>query len=378
MKVGSPELEEKTERLVRMLRDEDLAGVLINTQHNFAWLTCGGSNGIDLTRENGAGFLLVTRDGRRHVIANTIEMPRLLDEEMRAGEFEPYKIGWRDEKLSHTVIDAARSLIGDDRLGCDVSFPGTRQIEPSIARCRYRLTPEEVERFRTLGHDAGRAMANVVTRALPGQTETAVARIIRDELAGVGIYAVVTLVAGDERIAKYRHPVPTERVWRDRVLLVACARRNGLIVSLSRIICAGRVSDDLLEITESAAAVNAALYAATSPGTKASTLYAVAERAYASRGFAGEIDKHHQGGACGYRTRDWVAMPGSGEVVNMHQGFAWNPSITGTKVEESGIVTEDGFEVVTHTDDFPQIETRVDGVSYFSPGILSLSKGASA
>jgi antitoxin VapB len=253
-----------------------------------------------------------------------------------------------------------------------------RQIEPSIARCRYRLTPEEVERFRTLGHDAGRAMANVVTRALPGQTETAVARIIRDELAGVGIYAVVTLVAGDERIAKYRHPVPTERVWRDRVLLVACARRNGLIVSLSRIICAGRVSDDLLEITESAAAVNAALYAATSPGTKASALYAVAERAYANCGFAGEIDKHHQGGACGYRTRDWVAMPGSGEVVNMHQGFAWNPSITGTKVEESGIVTEDGFEVVTHTDDFPQIETRVDGVSYFSPGILSLSKGASA
>ncbi|MEP6787987.1 MAG: aminopeptidase P family N-terminal domain-containing protein, partial [Acidobacteriota bacterium] len=78
------ELEEKTERLAAMLAREDLDAVLLNAQHNFAWLTGGGSNGIDLSRENGAANLLVAADGRRFVIANNIEIPRLLAEELRA------------------------------------------------------------------------------------------------------------------------------------------------------------------------------------------------------------------------------------------------------------------------------------------------------
>jgi hypothetical protein len=41
------EIEEKIERLARVIADEGLAGVLINTQPNFAWLSAGGSNGID-------------------------------------------------------------------------------------------------------------------------------------------------------------------------------------------------------------------------------------------------------------------------------------------------------------------------------------------
>src|SRR5947207_6345513 len=47
--------------------DERLAGVLINTQPNFAWLSAGGTNGIDLSREAGAGTLLICRNGRRFV-----------------------------------------------------------------------------------------------------------------------------------------------------------------------------------------------------------------------------------------------------------------------------------------------------------------------
>ena len=62
----------------------------------------------------------------------------------------------------------------------------------------------------------------------------------------------------------------------------------------------------------------------------------------------------------------------------MHQAFAWNPSLTGTKVEETGIVTADGFEGITSTPGFPQISTVVDGREYLSPGVLSISKGASA
>src|SRR5215203_6353933 len=96
------ELETKTERIVQMLRNEDLDGVLLNTQHNFSWLSCGGSNGIDLSRENGSCFLLVTRKGDRHVVANNIEIGRLLAEEVAATDFEPIEITWQSEKDPQT------------------------------------------------------------------------------------------------------------------------------------------------------------------------------------------------------------------------------------------------------------------------------------
>jgi antitoxin VapB len=320
------ELETKTERTVQMLHKEDLDGVLLNTQHNFAWLTCGGSNGIDLSRENGAGFLLITKDGGRYVVANNIEIGRLTSEELPdRSRFEPIEITWQAEKDPQTILNAARSVAGGDRLGCDIGFPETRWIEPSIASCRYELTPEETERFRVLGGDAGEALNNVVPQLAPGQSENEVARIVRDELAKYGIFAVVTLIAGDDRIAKYRHPVPTDNLWKNTLLIVACARRNGLIASLSRMICSGDIPSDLQSRTVVCAAVNAALYDATKIGATGSELYAVAAAAYEDREFADEISKHHQGGAAGYRTRDWVAHPGSTDVVRPNQSFAWNP-----------------------------------------------------
>ena len=362
-----------------MLADKQLEGVLINTQHNFSWLTCGGSNAIDISRENGAGFLFVTRKGTPHVIANNIELPRLLSEEIPPGEFEPIEISWQSEKDPRAVIEKARAIVGDTgEIGCDIGFPETRWIEPSVASCRHQLTPDEIVRYRALGRDAGEALANTTRMISPGQTENEIARIVRNELAKFGAFTVVTLVAADDRISKYRHPIPTEHIWRNTLLIVVCTRRQGLIANLSRMIVAGPISADLQHRTEAAAAVNAALYAATTPGISGSQLYEIAARVYAEQGFPGEINKHHQGGATGYRTRDWVAHPTSHDAVKPDQAFAWNPSITGTKTEETGILTAEGFEVITATDGWPTISTVVDGREFLSPGILSLGQGASA
>ena len=178
-----------------MLGREDLGCALLNTQHNFSWLTGGSSNGIDLSRENGAGWLLVTRGGNRYVIANNIEMSRLLSEELSSKDFEPIEIIWQAEKDPYAIINAVGSVAGDGAIGCDIGFPETRWIEPSIARCRFELTTEEIERFKAVGRDSGSAFESVVQRLAPGQTENEVARIVRDELSARGIFSVVTLVA---------------------------------------------------------------------------------------------------------------------------------------------------------------------------------------
>jgi hypothetical protein len=101
-------------------------------------------------------------------------------------------------------------------------------------------------------------------------------------------------------------------------------------------------------------------------------LYRLAARTYAAEGFENEERLHHQGGATGYRTRDWIAHPASTERVQVNQAFAWNPSVTGTKVEETCIAFSDGVEVLTRTNGWPQIPVRLGDREYLSPDILVL------
>jgi antitoxin VapB len=372
------ELEIKTGRIREMLDREKLGGVLLNAQHNFAWISGGRSNGIDQTRENGAGSVLITRQDKIYLIANNIEISRLLAEGVSAAAFEPIELSWQNEREPSKTYELLRSLVDGDIVSDIPLFPEIKPIEPLVAECRYELTEPELHRLRDLGRDAGIAIEKAVMLVSPGLSEIEIARVVRDNLAAYDLYPVITLVGADERLARFRHPVPTANAWNRTLLIAVCARRHGLIASLSRIICVGDVPSDLQRRTEATAHVNAALHSATIAGTTGSELYDVALRAYEAREFAYEINKHHQGGACGYRTRDWVAHPASTDVVRNHQAFAWNPSITGTKTEETGIVTDDGFEIVTSSAGFPKIRVAIEGREYFSPGILSISKGASA
>jgi Xaa-Pro aminopeptidase len=306
------ETAKKVERIVQMLASENLAGVLLSSQRNFSWLTAGATNGIDLSREAGAGGLLVRRDGKCFVLANGIEMPRLLAEELAQGDFEPVEFTWQDEQASPAfLVDQALALLDPGAaLGSDLSLKtNIRTVEAAIARCRYQLTEPELERLRRLGLDAGQALSELVRTLEPGQTELEVAAQVASALAARGAYAVVNLVAADERIKSFRHPVPTDRRWKSLLQISVCARRGGLIASLTRIVCTGSIPDELRRRMIAAARVNAQLLAASRPGATGAELYKLAAHTYADEGFDGEERLHHQGGACGYRTRDWLAHP---------------------------------------------------------------------
>ncbi len=358
-----------------MLAEKKLGGVLINSQHNFTWLTAGAKNGVDLHRENGAASILVRRDGKKFVLASRIEMPRMLAEEVSAEEFEPIEFEWTDGKASADFLtNLASSLLNEsDALGADLFLNvNTPIFEADIARCRYELTGAEIERFRELGNDAGETLGDLIKTLRVGESEIEIADRTRYLLAAKNIRSVVTLVAADERLKKFRHPIPTEKRWEELLMIVVCAKRKGLIASLSRIVCAGNIPDELKNRTESCARVNAKLWAATKLNQTGAELFKVAANAYAAENFAGEENLHHQGGAAGYKTRDWTAHPRSAESVKINQAFAWNPSITGTKCEETIIVRENEIELLTATPNFPKIAVEIEKREYLLPGILSL------
>src|SRR5207244_12319721 len=118
-------------------------------------------------------------------------------------------------------------------------------------------------------------------------------------LAAIGADAVATLVAADERLQHFRHPLPKDVRWKKLLMIVVCARRYGLIASLTRIVCAGPLPEEMGRRTRAAAGVNAALLVASRPGVNGRELYEVATSAYRATGFPGEERLPEQGGARG-------------------------------------------------------------------------------
>jgi len=345
---------EKLERLARAANDGGFGGILLAAHHNIAWLTSGRHNRVDGSREIGTARLFVTAQGRRFVLANAIEMPRMLDEVLAGLDYEPVEYPWTDDQDPAHAVKTAKGLVGGATLGADWPLPDVTAVEGAITRARVPLTDGEIARYRALGTEAGRLMGEICSALTPGDDERDISRAVIDGAAAIRARAIVSLVGSDERLRRYRHPVPTATTWKHVVMLALCAERDGLVVSLSRIVAAG-APVDLEPRTRAAASVFGRLLDSTRPGAKGTDLYDAAARAYADAGFAGEELKHHQGGAIGYRAREWVAHPRSQEVVQARQAFAWNPTITGTKVEDTALVIGDHIEIVTMTPDWPLI-----------------------
>jgi Xaa-Pro aminopeptidase len=261
-------------------------------------------------------------------------------------------------------------LGADARIGADWPLAGTVGID--VVRARVPLTKAELDRYRQLGRDVAKTFEAMCRTLTPGLSEQDVSRRAVDSTASVGARAIVSLVAADDRLARFRHPVPTAQPWRRTVLVAQVAQRHGLCVSISRIVNAGAVDAALADRTRATCEVFGALLDATRPDARGAELFAVATAAYARAGFAGEERKHHQGGAIGYRSRDWVAHPSSEERVRAPQAFAWNPSITGTKVEDTALVTEDGVELITTTGEWPSVPITVRGRRLAAADVLSL------
>ena len=356
MQSAAAEHDEKLERIRRLAHAAGLDGVLLAAHHNIAWLTGGRGNRIDASREAGSMRLLVTRDGRRFVLANAIEMPRLIGEELAGLDYAPIEYSWTDDQDPSFAVNAARGVVkGSAAVGADWGLPETRPLEPMLMRARAELTEGEVARYRALGADAGAALGEVCRTLKPGDVELDIARRVMDAAQSFRARPIVALVGSDERLRRYRHPVPTNAAWSNVVMTALCAERDGLVVSLSRIV-AHDPPADLAARTRANATVFGRVLRATRPGVTAPELYSTIASAYAEVGYPGEELKHHQGGAIGYRAREWVAHPRSQEVVQQRQAFAWNPTITGTKIEDTALVIGDRVEIITSTPGWPTID----------------------
>lgn len=333
------EIAEKRRRLLELMGRERLDAIVLRRPANVAWYSGGGRTHILATPEIGVADVVVTREGHE-VVAPVNEARRLEREELAALEARFTVIPWAD--------DRERALPRAGRVGADAPVSGALDIGEAVAEARRTLTDAELARYRLLGRDAAECMTAACERIVPGAVELDAAAELASALHERGIDPVVLLVAGEERLPLHRHPLPTDRPLGRLAMLVACARRGGLIANLTRFVSFGPLPADVFDAHRRLLHVEAGFIRATVPGRAVGEVFAEGVAAYAGQGFApDEWRLHHQGGPAGYEPRDYLATSESSAKVLDGQAFAWNPSVPGLKSEDTFVAGAAGPELLT-------------------------------
>ena len=337
---GSASQRSRQQRLRELMERLQLEALLLRRSVNFAWYTGGADSRVDHASPFGVADVLITRDSEC-IFTNNIEAPRMREEQ--TPDFEVIEHPWHEDEAA-----AIREVVGDASLGTDFALENALDISNKVAPLRYVLDPDTVERYRKVGADAAAAIAKTASSVEPGMTEYEAAANLAAACRRRGLFSSVLLAAADDRIVSYRHPIPHGDKLERRVMLVVSAERGGLYANVTRIVSFEEPDPKIGRRQEACNTILQRMRAeATRPGRTLADAFADCRLFYAEEGYPEQWKLHHQGGMTGYGSREIIATPQTHQEIQVGQSFAWNPSITGAKAEETFILTESGPEIIT-------------------------------
>ena len=339
---------ERIQPLRDLMKAKGLDAFVLRRNPNLAWAIAGRAH-VPTTIDMACFDLIITHDSAT-AITNVVEAPRLIAEEL-PGEVTVKTIKWsegRDPLLPNG------SKVGSDQPGADRIDLG---VEVEIMRAS--LIESDLARFQDICIDAAVALGNAMKQVESTDREIDVAGLITHSLWQADLEIAFLGVAGQERVHKFRHPLPTDSVVGNRVSASICAKRKGLIASVTRIVTFGEVTDQMIADYTSIFKVEAALLDATIVGNSFSDPINAAIAAYPANGFdADEWTKHHQGGPTGFLPRDWPANQTSARLIQSNQPIAWNPTGKGWKAEDTIVATNSGVKLLSIDPEWPAFEVK--------------------
>jgi Xaa-Pro aminopeptidase len=314
----------------------------------FAWATAGGSNTVLLSAETGVAEIAVTAVDA-YILTDDIEALRLREEEVPDAPYAWCVSPWAEPEMrEHLVRDLSGGAVLTDR-----AAPGELALTDAMLQQRYLLLGSEHARYRQIGRLAAQAMTEVLGHARPGWSEFELAGAGAEALWSRGLHPALTLAAGARRLPRYRHTTPSKDPLGSHAMLVFCARGHGLYANLTRFVHFGAAwqHPDQLALQQ----IEAAGLAACRPGALLCDVYAALDGAYRSHGFTDAIRQHHQGGITGYLARERVAAPHTRVPLEVGMAVAFNPSLPGTKLEDTFLLGDQGLENITLDPEWPSI-----------------------
>ncbi|MDP1852516.1 MAG: aminopeptidase P family N-terminal domain-containing protein [Candidatus Planktophila sp.] len=336
-------INERIQPIRELMKKKGLDAFVVRRNPNLAWAIAGRAH-VPSTIDAACFDLIVTLDS---VIAvtNSIEAPRLVAEEFPAG-LEVKIINWWEGRDS--------LLPRGDMVGSDQAGAGRIDLSLEVEVIRSSLIESDVARFKEICVDAASALGAAMKEVKSSDREIDVAGLISKSLWESDLEIAFLGVAGESRVKRFRHPLPTSELVGSRVVASICAKRKGLIASLTRIVTFGELSEPEINSYFSLLQVEAALFDATNVGSAFSEPVKAAVTAYPANGFdADEWTHHHQGGPTGYLPRDWPATTTTTRLIAEHQPIAWNPTGQGWKVEDTLLTTTSGVKILSIDPNWP-------------------------
>ncbi|MFC0471787.1 M24 family metallopeptidase [Halalkalibacter kiskunsagensis] len=346
------------------LQQKELDGILLRKRQNFSWITSGKANHIVNTSEYGIADLLILND-KKYCITVKMESRRIMEEELDGLGFELVQCEWYENP-----DELIKTLCEGKQIVADTSVFGLEDVSSELIALRSRLANEEVERYKWLCQKAATALESVCHEIEPGMSEFEIAALLSPKVIKDGINPQVILVATDERIYHYRHPIPTDKKLEQYAMIVICAEKWGLVANATRFVHFGELPELVKENKEKLAKIDITMNMATRPGARVNEVFQKGLEAYASAGYKDDWKLLHQGGLTGYASREYLANMNNNDVIFSNQAFAWNPAISGIKSEDTILVGENENQFLTHTGNWVYTTIWHDGVQYERPDVL--------
>jgi antitoxin VapB len=342
-----------------------LDAVILTRRDQFAWVTSGGDGSVIECSETSFGYLVIT-PAAHYLVAHRMDGQRLLEEQIPQQCYELVTFRWFDGDL----LEYCRNLAGGGNIGCDAPADGMKYIQSELVDLHYPMTTFEVGRYRWLGQATSEMMNHMADFTQPGQTEQEIAAEMRMEHIRRGIDVDVMIVGSDERVFKYRHPMPTSKKLERYIMIHSSARKWGLHANVTRFIHFGPASEQIRRIYHAAATIEGRILLRLAPGLPFSQILEWQKEWYREFGFADEWHNHFQGGPTGYVIAD-PARCLTSKVVQVNQPYEWFITITGTKAGELTMLTEKGAEVLSASAQWPEITVTENQKSILVPDLLS-------
>ncbi len=329
-----------------------------------AWVTGGLNVPVDRTAPIDTVWVVVRPD-RVAIISTDVEAPRVRADYLTYVDApELLTVPWWEPGAFVEAVEAWSGERSSD-IASDSHPAFGRDLEVELTQARLALDDVQSQSLRELGRDATHAVESALRTWRPGHRDHDIAAMVAAEVERVGALAPVLLVGGDDRLARFRHPVSVGAAMHRRVMAVLVASRGGQHVALTRYAVSAPDSglDALLRPVQR---MHRAVLAASTPGATAGELMTVLDSAYRSEGFPDAWREHYQGGPIGYAQREFEIAPGQtrsrwwSTTLPLGAAVAWNPSIAGgAKDEDTFLVGATAVEPITFSTDWPTVDDQL-------------------
>lgn len=330
---------------------------------NFAWITSGARSYITDGDCVGIASALITTKGL-YVISKNPETTRLANDEL------PSNVKSIEYPWYGNMDDIVEELIGSETIVTDED----EDLRGFLLKNRVVLSDYEIENYEDAGRRTARALERAMKKFTPEMTEIQAKAVVEAELIEEGLDVLLVLVFGDESRSLYRHNLVRNVKIGKRCFASVNSKRHGLVVSATRTVEFVR-DEKFEEQTEKTIEIETEILDATFTKKELSSIFKSLIGSYETHGYPGEWKLHHQGGLAGYNSREIFATPDFRFELENGMAFAWNPTVTGTKSEDTYIRTGNGMKLVSADEesDWPRIEKIVGGRKYIRPGILKMA-----